>query len=568
MTERVLHFNGVNGSTGAYGLEPVTDSQLSARIVSIEEAPDNLEALQKRATRDKLERLREERGRLEKLLAMATDEAMIAELERQIADLKREEAEKYLGVVEGVDATKMEEAGWGVIFGAKNPHLAQLKEALKFLLDLRQEQTGEYFRIYEKGEGRRPDESASKFLKRHGASVSDPADPEKVPYYLLIVGDPEEIDYRFQYQLDVQYAVGRIDFGDDFEAYYNYASSVAQAARGDVRLSPQATFFGVANPDDRATKLSADNLIQPLCDALAQKDEYEHWQVSALLRDEATKAAISELLNGGEAPAFLFTASHGMEFNLDDARQRPHQGALLCQDWPGPNQWRGEIPQDLYLAGDDLSGDANLLGMIAFFFACFGGGTPLYDEFSKAEQRAKRRTIAESPFVAALPQAMLRLAKGGALAVVGHVDRAWGSSFLDAQDTQQIGVFQSAVESLLKGKPVGMAMEYFDSRYAALSAELTVQLEQIDFGGNYDPYELAGMWASNNDARGYVIVGDPAVRLPVAQADEGATGHTELTSAPLPIITAPTTVARPPEIPEADWAQTPESVKRYIGGLQ
>jgi len=582
MTERVLHFNGVNGSTGAYGLEPMTDAQLSARIVSVAEAPENLDALQKRARRESLERLNDELDRLETLLEMATDDAMIAELEKQIVALEREKAEKYLGVVEGVDGTKVEEAGWGVIFGAKNPHLAQLKEALKPLLDLRQEQTGDYFRMYEKGKGRRSDESASKFLKRHGASVSDPADPEKAPYYLLIVGDPEEIDYRFQYQLDVQYAVGRIDFGDDFEAYYNYANSVAQAARGNVRLAPQATFFGVANPDDRATNLSAENLIQPLFDALTSPPLHspplggdrgggvgcEHWQMSALLRDKATKAAISNLLNGGEAPAFLFTASHGMEFSLDDTRQRPHQGALLCQDWPGPDQWRGEIPQDLYLAGDDLTGDANLLGMIAFFFACFGGGTPLYDEFSKAEQREKRRTIAERPFVAALPQAMLRLSKGGALAVVGHVDRAWGSSFLDSQNAQQIGVFRSAVESLLKGKPVGMAMEYFNGRYAALSTELTVQLEEIDFGGNYEPYELAGMWASNNDARGYVIVGDPAVRLPVAQADESVTGRTELTSAPPPTIAAPKTVTRPPEIPEADWERTPESVKRYIGGLQ
>ncbi len=573
MTERKLHFNGVNGSTGEYGLASMTDVQLSDHITSVqEEAPDNMAALQERARQEKLKRIDEELGRLKKLLELATDDAMIAELKKQIAALEREKTENHLGVVEGVDATKMEEAGWGVIFGAKNPNLAQLKEALKPLLDLRQEQTGDYFKVYEKGTGRRPNELPSKFLRRHGASISDPADPEKVPYYLLIVGDPEEVDYRFQYQLDVQYAIGRIDFGDDFEAYYNYANSVVQAAQGDVRLSPQATFFGVANPDDQATNLSIDNLIQPLFDALTQKDEYEHWQMNALLRDEATKANISQLLNGGKAPAFLFTASHGMEFNIDDVRQRLHQGALLCQDWPGPTQWRGDIPQDLYLAGDDLTGDANLLGMIAFFFACFGSGTPLYDEFSKAEHRTKRKTIAERPFVAALPQAMLRLAKGGALAVIGHVDRAWGSSFLDDNKTQQIGVFQSAVESLLKGKPVGMAMEYFNGRYAALSTELTVQLEQIDFGGNYDPYDLAGMWASNNDARGYVIIGDPAVRLPAAQADEGVTGRTELTGAPPLIVAAPvtseTTFARPAEIPEEDWAQTPESVKRYIGGLK
>ncbi|NBD36445.1 MAG: hypothetical protein GVY30_10680 [Chloroflexi bacterium] len=569
---RKLYFNGINGSTGAYGLEPMMDEALSDRVLNTP-PPDNLTALEERAKRDKLKYIRQQISDREKLREMTSDEDMIDELDKQIQKLRTEEQDlARLGVIESVDATKLEEAGWGIIFGTNNPHTAKIKEALQPLLDLRQAQAGEFFEIYEGGAGCRPDDTAGAFISRHGAQVGDPADPRKVPYYLLIVGDPTEIDYRFQYQLDVQYAVGRIDFGDDLDAYHNYARSVVQAAGGEMRLAPQATFFGAANADDQATQLSAGRLVRPLFEALTDKDAYAHWQMKAVLADEAKKAALAQVLGGDAAPALLFTASHGMVFDADDARQRPHQGALLCQDWPGPDQWRGDMPQDFYFAGDDLASNANLWGMIAFFFACFGGGTPRYDAFSRPDFQESRKTIAEQPFTAALPQAMLRLSKGGALAVIGHVDRAWGNSFLGDDKSQQTGVFQAAVESLLRGKPVGMAMEYFDMRYAALSTELTTELEEIEWGRTYDPNDLAMMWTSNNDARGYVIIGDPAVRLPVAGPSEDATGRVPLAEAVPPTITAPTPAAeeitKPDEILASDWEKTPESVKEYIQNLR
>ena len=546
----LLYFNGINGATGAYGLEPMTGEQFANHILNIEdEKPDNLDALEQRRNRDRDKKARAERARLQAEIASKDPQAdadEIAALEAQLRELP-----PTLGtliVKEGVDPTNLAQAGWGIIFGTPDSLTPSIKEALTPLLRLRQSQT-EHFQIYEERKGYQPDWTARRFLAQFDAKLADPADPEKVPYYLLIVGSPETVSYRFQYQLDVQYAVGRLDFGANLDAYANYARSVVEAESGEVRLAPQATFFGVANPDDRATSLSAEHLVRPLYERLEAR--YPDWQMDAVLRDEATKARLLHLMGEEQPPTFLFTASHGMQFPHDDPkkRQAPHQGALLCQDWHGPNAWHGEIPQDFYVAGDDLTGDANLLGLIAFFFACYGAGTPLYDEFSKQAFKKRREVIAERPFVAALPQALLNRPKGGALAVIGHVERAWGTSFLGPRQSEQITVFEGAIERLLKGHPVGSAMEYFDSRYAALSTELTTELDRIDWDPPppYDPHELARMWTANNDARGYIIIGDPAVRLPVAAPGETPTGRSAIAASEI----TPTLVEPPETEPES-----------------
>ena len=61
-------------------------------------------------------------------------------------------------------------------------------------------------------------------------------------------------------------------------------------------------------------------------------------------------------------------------------------------------------------------------------------------------------------------------------------------------------------------------------KYADLATELTTILEELEYDPSYiDPYDLAQRWTAHNDSRSYVVIGDPAARLPIAMPDETPT---------------------------------------------
>ncbi|MCU0493562.1 MAG: peptidase C1, partial [Chloroflexaceae bacterium] len=367
-------------------------------------------------------------------------------------------------------------------------------------------------------------ESVPRFLARHGTSVG-PVNPEQgVPFYLLLAarpGAPDASDttvipFEFQYELDIFWGVGRLCFTDPktgkhkLNAYSAYAEQVV-AFEGLTQppYGKHIAYFGTRHDFDLSTQRSADELVQPLFAGNRGKALAERFGFSQqlLLGAEATRSALDGLLRGtGKRPAMLFTATHGIGFPAGDERLPAQQGALVCQDWSGI----GNITREHWFAAEDVSASTNVTGLIAVCFACYGAGCPQNDQFVFTPGTA-RPQIAPLPLVAQLPQQLLAR---GALAVLGHVDRAWTHSFSAPGVPAQTQGFESVLGRLMQGDRLGRATDQFNMLQGAVSTRLTEELEKTSFGKNVKTDGLAALWAARNDARNYALLGDPMVKLP------------------------------------------------------
>ena len=215
-----------------------------------------------------------------------------------------------------------------------------------------------------------------------------------------------------------------------------------------------------------------------------------------------------------QAPAqgssVLFASCHGLTFSKNSPRQRAEQGALVCQDWPGPQDWKGPLSSNHYLDADDLHQAASFRGLITFLLSDFSAATDKALEFSAS---ASSTSATYTPFVSRLAQRLLCHPKGGALAVVGNVGGVWSYSLNRSFMGASAAIFERVLERLFRGYPIGFAQELLSMRYAELASDLSAAIEDVTEGRNLDFLSLAGLWTTHNDVGNLVILGDPAVRL-------------------------------------------------------
>ncbi|HEX9733048.1 MAG TPA: hypothetical protein VGG06_13805 [Thermoanaerobaculia bacterium] len=471
MSDEAAGFNGIDLETGLPIQDALSDEDLGRLLLGLET----------RAWRDRREE-RELGGWHEKFTSPKVDR-------RPAAD---------------VDPLSLASSGWGVIF-PKNLS-PEIRENLQPLLDHRRGQATRWDKEFYKELVFEPGDTESKFANRHGVKTG-PVDPAKsLPYYLMIVGSPTEIPHEFQYLLDVQFGVGRLHF-DDPEDYGRYARSVIGAERGRHRIRPETTFFSVAV--DNTTRIMSSQFINVLSQSLqSNRPEWAFRNVS-----HGTKENLRRILGGPETPALLLTAAHGLACKKDDTQQRACQGAILCQDWPSASK---PCPEH-YFSAADLDGEACVHGSIVFLFGCYSAGTPRLSNFPEVARRAMSNrahapNLAPEPFISALAQRLLAHPNGSALAVLGHVDRAWTRSF-GGSAGRGFSHIESLFKNLLDGHPVGSAMDWMHERFAAQSTKLTSIMNPHGERREADPAEVARLWRANNDARNFVVLGDPAVRL-------------------------------------------------------
>jgi len=468
VNEDDLVFNGVDGGTGKH-LFPRTSLERIARMIRSEE-PDPDEVADLAA--------RQQAGTVD-----------------------------HLAVIFGRDPGRLDEVGWALAAAADvDPAVI---EALTPLRDRRRSQAGNLYReLWGPENGVRANDNSQDFLIRHGVDANDVADPEQLPYYVLLVGGPDVIGFSFQYQLGVQRAVGRLHFDTPAE-YARYATNVVAAETSPPLASSDSRVhvFATRNPGDLPTALSASRLAVPLVQDLKGKT-----RVTSDIGEGATKQRLQELIQGDGRLDVLFTATHGL--GLVGPDQRDVQGALVCQDWLGELHTHGQLTGAEYLAGVDLDAGRAISPTVMFSFGCYSAGTPHATDFIDAPNLA---ASADPPFVARLAQRLLAHPRSGCLAFVGHVDRAWNLSFLFKGIKPRILPFSSSIGAFLAGAPLGMAMEYVTLRYATTATELVNLLQKIR-AWNFvaDDRELAYLWLATNDARNFLIIGDPAIRLPAS----------------------------------------------------
>jgi len=430
---------------------------------------------------------------------------------KDIASLTRTttEAVSYRGEVARVliDPGDPRAAGWTYLVNSADPKLDRLKEILKPLAAHRSMSAPLKPLLY-KGEP-----SDEWFTWLHDNYYAMELEGEKVPQYILIVGGPEQVPFRFQSILDAVANVGRVDFDtlDDLKHYVDKVIRIETAQEPVV--TDEAVLFAPDGGLSDPTYFSREYMVKPLAGHI--KDELG-FKVHAITGDDATKGNLLVAMSA-KKPALIYTASHGLgAMNEPFETQKRLNGAICCQH-------AGALTMDAILSAEDIPLNKPFLeGSVFFQFACFGYGTPAQSDYTHWLKGMPEK-YTEKDFTAALPKRLLAHPRGP-IAFIGHLDTAFLHGFADAEEPHtldrwhtRISPFVHAVNKLLQVQPPGLAMNDMNTRYSVCNALITNTYDRQRRGTlNWTETlerRFLDNWITRSDAQNYMILGDPAACL-------------------------------------------------------
>ncbi|KFE61928.1 hypothetical protein [Hyalangium minutum] len=433
----------------------------------------------------------------------------------------------------GVDPNSLPDQRWGVI-APEGPLGDRLLALIEPLRRLREEEQGAPARIYRV----KPGMDGMQAVRWKDTVLRNEAEFEtEQPAYLLLLGDFDQVSVELQQVLGSDGFAGRLVFPSE-AGYEAYVDKVLRWSRSPSPTQQGRAMLFTAHDGTAATTVGYRALMAPSLESLRKLQELGSLSAASLSElgepaDWSAQKLLAEVAS--PQPSVLFTMSHGLGAPRSGWRsvdeQRARQGAM-------------SLGVEGALDASTLASTPFLPGGIWFFLACFGAGTPArsayYPWLSRLREvgqypgRLERLLAAlpregERPFVAALPQAVLANPQGP-LAVVGHVDLAWTYSFQDLgraarnRPSRFLGLLRTLVEGRRAGAGLSALMRFFNEANTELTTLYDYE-ESARLAGRDNPVdsaERAHLWMLRQDLSGYLLLGDPAARLPLTQAEASA----------------------------------------------
>ena len=358
------------------------------------------------------------------------------------------------------------------------------------------------------------------------------------PRYLLILGDMGQVSLATQQVLADDGFPGRLVCPND-EGYAAYVDKVLAWERTPSEMSRARALFYTVQDGTAATRSAHDQLVHPCfqrCIMERNESRVDFWARTVESHGhERPRAAELRALAAAREPSVLFSVSHGLgpprrrPWSVEEARRL--QGAMC---------FGAEDP----LLPEDVHTGPFLPGGLWIYFACFGAGTPRTSAYApwlrmlrahgmaglERIEAALMATARGDGFTCGLAQAALAN-PDGPLALLGHVDLAWsfGYALLRKNDdgqthrTNRAACYFQLLAKLIQGERAGAAYRQLQQDIDQVGRDLSTLYDRckrrgVAPEGASDPerFTLGNLWMLRQDLRGYVLLGDPAVRLPLA----------------------------------------------------
>ncbi|XYI02108.1 hypothetical protein ACMHYB_20955 [Sorangium sp. So ce1128] len=444
---------------------------------------------------------------------------------------------------EGGDPNDLAAQRWGVI-APEGRAGDRLLEIARPLLEARREcQGGHEIKIF-RSPPRLDMAGACRFRKDVFDTGADLA--LELPRYQLILGDLDQVPLAVQQVQGADGHVGRIAFAEE-RGYEAYIDKLLRAERAPAVMDEARALFYTAHDGTPAMGLGYRALVAPGLELARRRRQAGQFPARELLElgapGDPSPSALLAAASRREL-GVLFTMSHGAGVPAEgwrsDAEQRELQGAMI-------------LGKEGRLTASDVAARPFLPGGVWFMLACYGGGTPdtsayrhWLEQLRQAGQfygqaAAVLKALPRgAPFVAALPRAALAN-PDGPLAFVGHIDLAWTYSF-EERDGGKAPIarparFVAVLRALLRGDRAGVAFRELTRAFQQANVELTSLYDrEAQLGARArEQARLAHLWMLRQDLAGYVLLGDPAARLPLAR---GAAARAGASAAAAPALGA------------------------------